>query len=151
MPAGADTFILPEWISIRDREKCDLPAWHKVLVSGRGFKRFTLAEPAAIEPLYRLQGPSMWRGYADVGNEFGAATNAEFWFALKFKMNAGPEAAAMIIFTRIERGPAFMRWHPNMNFGTDKNGKHKGWHPCAVIEVPRNYIEQWLASVGASE
>ncbi len=144
MPRAAETFALPGWINIRKRTQCDLPAWDSVLVSGRGFKRFTLTEPAAIEPLIRMSGPSMWRGYDDVGNEVGAALPATLWIMLQFKL-AG-QTQAVISIQRNEHG-VFCWWHPHMDIGMDKNGNHKGWHPCAVIEVPRNYIEQWLEAM----
>lgn len=140
--------MLPEWITIRDRDKCKLPAWQRVLVSGRGIRRFYLYDAIAIQPLLRLSGPNMWRGYDNVGNEFGAATDAAHWFALQFRMNASGASVAMIRFTQNEHG-VFMMWFASMEAFADKNGAHYGIHPCAVIEAPRNYIEQWLEATQA--
>jgi predicted FMN-binding regulatory protein PaiB len=151
MPAGAETFILPEWISIRDRKRCALPEWQRCYVKVRGRQSFYIYDHAAIDPLRRLTGPSMWRGYPEQtgdppGNEVGAALPAELWFQLQFRMMDSYQALAVIRFERNEHG-VFMWWHPHMKTGTDKHGNHDGWHPCAVIEVPRNYIELWLEEV----
>ena len=146
MPAGAETFMLSEWISIKDTAKCDLPEWERALVQGHGFHFFYVYEKAAIEPLLRLVGPSMWRGYDEVGNEFGAATNAKQWFTIQFSIDETWSSQAMIEFHRNEYG-VFCFWFTNMRSFADKKGEHEGVHPCAVIEVPRNYIELWLAQV----
>jgi len=152
MPAGAETYILSEWIVIKERVKCDLPAWDVATV-GKWYKPLaTLTDPAAIEPLYRLVGPSMWRGYPDEPDPdylaFGAADLSKRWFGVYFKRDG--KTVAKVEFTRSDQG-VFCWWFSNPEPFARSDGSYYGIHPCAVIEVPRNYIEQWLASVGAGE
>ena len=144
--------MLSEWIAIKERAKCELPAWD-VAVVGKWYKPWaTLTEPAAIEPLIRLVGPSMWRGYPPEPDPdylaFGIADESKMWFDVIFKRDG--KTVSYINFTQSERY-AFCWWFSNPEPFARSDGSYYGIHPCAVIEVGRNYIELWLASVGASE
>jgi len=144
MAAAIKTRLLARFRKPRRNKRCRLPDTGAVLVSGRGFKRFWLYDKDIIAELLRLQGPDMWLGYAAVGNEVGAATDAEKWFWVQYRSPGERQTEAMLRFERNEHG-VYVWWHPHMGETTDKNGKRPGWHPCAVFEVWRNFIEQWLA------
>ncbi len=146
MPTAANALQFPKWAGIwRRRKKCKLPAWDSVVVYGRGFKTFSLTDPAAIAPLYRLRGIKVWKGY-DAPEPLGVATGAELWVRLKFRRDGSRRDVAIIDFRRNEAG-VYCWWFPNMNETTDKNGKHPGWHPCLLIAVPRPFVAAWLATV----
>ncbi len=144
MAAGAKTSQFPKWHSIRKNlKRCDLPEWDSVHVYVPDIIGFYLTEKAAIAPLYELRGISPWRGYDDP-NPFGYAEPAELLMQIRFEVNAIKyNPIAIVRFTKNEHG-VFMWWHPNMKVTTDANGKHKGWHPCALLCVPSVFVPMWL-------
>ena len=126
-------------------ESCKLPDWDYALVRGDGFQSFRLTDPAAIDPLYAIVGVTVWRGYDDP-QPLGVATGAEEWVTLMFRRTGLRRTLALIQFTQNEAG-VYCWWFPSMKITTDKNGKHKGWHPRFMAAVPRPFVVDWLAAV----
>ncbi len=128
-PPRVDTYIA--------ERTCKLPPFDEVYVYVSGGNSFYLQDHSLVEPLTQLSGPSMWRGYDHPGDEMGIALPAEQWIQVRLK-NEG-RIVAVIRFERNVHG-VFLWFHPDM----DDDGEPRGWHPCAVIEVDRTEIENWL-------
>ena len=145
MPAGAKTSQFLQWRSIRDRfERCKLPAWDFVYVYCVGSDNFYLSYKAAIAPFYNVAGISPWLGYDDP-TPFGYATGGKLWLRLQFRREKDPYRTLAVIDVRQNENGVFMWWFPSMKETTDKNGKHPGWHPCALLAVPKPFVLDWLA------
>jgi len=125
-----------KWISIADRSKCALPTFDGAYIYLSGQKSFYLTDLTLITELTHLSGPSMFFGY-DKDRPAGDALPADQWIQVRLRM--GRPTVAVIRFERNDTG-VYLWYHPDMNV----DGEPPGWHPCALIKVPRDKIENWL-------
>jgi len=124
-------------VSIASRKRCKLPLFDKVFVYVSGGFSFYLEDLSLIEPLTQLTGTPVFQGYDRVGDEMGIALPADQWIQVRLR-NQG-RTVAVIRFERNVHG-VFLWFHPDM----DMDGEPRGWHPCAVLQVDRDLIENWL-------